>query len=282
MNDSDINLITSLIDGQLSPAEQEEAFARMQAEPALRAAYEEQLGVSSVLGAAPAVTMTAAESTGMRATLRADLHLDDSVAAASTVAGSRWARWWAPISGLAVAGIVLLALVVVPDLGSDDSADDLTAAIAESTSPTAAASPFVSEAPSAGAQEDAADGATATTTAAAAEAEEAEEPESYALAQTDASIAEKDLPLLEPQLYTSSFDSSMLRQIEPETVESQTVDVELLARCFSAEEVAAASVSLVGLTKDGAAVIGIAEDATTGEETVILINLTTCEVSLAE
>ena len=40
MNDSDINLITSMVDGQLSPAEQEEAFARMQAEPALRAAYE--------------------------------------------------------------------------------------------------------------------------------------------------------------------------------------------------------------------------------------------------
>ena len=74
----------------------------------------------------------------------------------------------------------------------------------------------------------------------------------------------------------------MLREIQPETVASESVDVADLSRCFSPEEVAAASVSLVGLTEDGTAVVGIAKDATTGEETVILIDLTTCEVSLAK
>ena len=59
MSDHDLDLITELINGRLSPDERRAALARVAADPELQSEYETQLAVSSLLGDAPAPTMTA-------------------------------------------------------------------------------------------------------------------------------------------------------------------------------------------------------------------------------
>ena len=121
MSDNNLNLITELINGRLSPDERRVALARVAADPELQSEYETQLAVSSLLGEAPPPTMTAAERSEMRTALRQQLHLDD-VPAPVVVAPSRRQRWWAPVAGLAAAAAVIIGVVIVlPDSDSDDS-----------------------------------------------------------------------------------------------------------------------------------------------------------------
>ena len=128
---SDHDLITELISGQLSPEERRAALMRVAADPELQSEYETQLATASLLRDAPAPTMTATERSNLHAALRQQLHLD-IVPAPVAPAPSRWQRWWAPITGLAAAAAVVVgAVVILPDSGTDDS---LQFAAAEVTS----------------------------------------------------------------------------------------------------------------------------------------------------
>ena len=121
MSDNNLDLITELINGRLSPDERRVALARVAADPELQSEYETQLAVSSLLSEAPPPTMTAAERSELRTALRQQLHLDDAPAPV-VLAPSRWQRWWAPVIGLAAAAAVIIGVVIVlPDNGSDDS-----------------------------------------------------------------------------------------------------------------------------------------------------------------
>ena len=81
--------------------------ARVAADPELQSEYETQLAVSSLLGDAPAPTMTAAERSELRTALRQQLNLHEAPPPA-VVAPSRWQRWWAPVAGLAAAAAVIV------------------------------------------------------------------------------------------------------------------------------------------------------------------------------
>ena len=102
MSEHDLDLITELINGHLTPDERRAALSRLAADPELQSEYETQLAVASLLSEAPPPTMTAAERSGLRVTLRQQLNLEDA-SAPVVVASSRWQRWWAPVTGLAAA-----------------------------------------------------------------------------------------------------------------------------------------------------------------------------------
>jgi hypothetical protein len=139
MSNHDQDLVTDLISGRLSPQERRRALARLAEDPALRAAYENQLAVASLLGDAPAPIMTPEERSALRASLVQRLHLDAPPAAVPTPP-SRWQRWWVPATGLAAAAAVIIgAVVILPGGGSDDAAN---VASANFTTTTAAAERF--------------------------------------------------------------------------------------------------------------------------------------------
>ena len=97
MSDHDIDLITELINGHLSPDERRAALARVAADPELQSEYKTQLAVSSLLGDAPAPTMTAAERSELRTALRQQLNLNEAPPPAvvtTTCARGGWGTCW--------------------------------------------------------------------------------------------------------------------------------------------------------------------------------------------
>lgn len=166
MSDHDLDLITELINGRLSPDERRAALARVAADPALRSEYETQLAVATLLGEAPSPTMTAAERSGLHAALRQELHLDNAPAPVP-LAPSRWQRWWAPVTGLAaVAAVIIGAVIILPENGTDDS---VQFAAAEVTSTIQASRSDEAEAGGSADSLASADEEQTTTTAAASE-----------------------------------------------------------------------------------------------------------------
>lgn len=139
MSNHDQDLITDLISGRLSPEERRGALARLAEDPTLRAEYENQLAVASLLRDAPAPVMTPHERSALRASLVQQLHLDAPPAPVPTPP-SRWQRWWGPAMGLAAAAAVIVgAVVILPSGGSNDAAN---VASADLTTTTAAAEQF--------------------------------------------------------------------------------------------------------------------------------------------
>jgi len=182
MSDHDLDLIAELINGNLSPDERRAALARVAADPELRSEYETQVAVASLLSETPAPTMTAAERSEMHTSLRQQLNLDDSPAAA-VAAPSRWQRWWAPVTGLAAAAAVIIGVVIVlPDNGSDDS---LQFAVAEVTSTIEASR---NDGADVAGSADAADGADEERTTTTAAASEEFDPTFTAEDSTDATL----------------------------------------------------------------------------------------------
>ncbi|MFV9672218.1 MAG: hypothetical protein ACNYZH_03245 [Acidimicrobiia bacterium] len=141
MNERNQNLIIDLIGGRLSPDEQRRALNRIEEDSNLRAEYEAQMSALSILEASVQPMMTADERATLHATLRRQLHLDDSPVPV-VAAPSRWQRWWAPIGGLAVAAAVIVgAVVVLPNtLSGSDSDTTFEAASAEITTTAPSAS----------------------------------------------------------------------------------------------------------------------------------------------
>ena len=269
MNDNDLQLIASLIGGELSATERTEALARIQADPELRAAYDEQVAVASMLQGAPPAVLSVTESDALRAALRAQLNLTDTAPAVAAAGPSMWARWWVPLTGLAAAALVVVALVVVPDLAQDDFQE--VGAVLETTVPTAASEPVAPAAEEETATDGVSESVSSTTAAAALEDAGAM---AYVVAPEAAEEDSLELPVVDPDSLTEAdFTSSLSR-----SVERGTLDGVALADCFASSP-GASELTPVGLSEDRSSVYAYATDPATTEQTLVLINLATCEVA---
>lgn len=281
MNDRDRHLIVSLLDGALSATEQEEVRARLQIDAEMRAAYEEQLAVSTALRSAPAVSMSADERNELHGALRAGLFLDDTAAVAPVAAPARrWSRWWAPLAGLATAAVIVTAVVVLPGMFGGEEAAELVSAPAPQTT-AAATAPSLEADPLAGVAEDSAGERHAqepTSTTAAAAAETAEPDATlYSLAATAAPAGELELPVL-----GDDFDADGVESAALDSTTRATIDYNAAAGCFGSAGSVIGEAVLVGtLSVSGDNVVAVITDATTGAETVIIVDLVTCQVTSA-
>ena len=283
MNDRDRHLIVSLLDGALSPTEQEEVRARLQIDAEMRAAYEEQLAVSTTLRSAPAVSMSADERNELHGALRVGLFLDDTAAVAPVAAPApRWSRWWAPLAGLATAAVIVTAVVVLPGMFGGEEAAELLSAPAPQTT-AAATAPSLEADPLAGVAEDSAGERQAreptSTTAAAAAAAETAEPDAalYSLAATAEPAGELELPVL-----GDDFDADGVESAALDSTTRATIDYDAAAGCFGSADSVIGEAVLVGtLSVSGDNVVAVITDATTGTETVIIVDLVTCRVTSA-
>lgn len=129
MNNQDRDLILDLVADRLGQQEAEAALARVSADSDLSASYAEQLSVHLALTDADAVTMTASESSLLRASLAEKLNLADRPAVMRS--RPRQARsWWKPAAGFAGAAavVVVTAVIVLPgSMSSNDTADSAVA-----------------------------------------------------------------------------------------------------------------------------------------------------------
>ena len=280
MNDSDRHLIVALLDGALSPAEQADVRARLEIDPQMKAAYDEQLAVSTALRSAPAVSMTASERDELHAALRAELFLEDTTGVAPVAAPVRvWGRWWKPLTGLAAAALIVTAVVVLPGIIGDEDAADIVSAPAPRTT-VAAAAPSLEADPLGGVAEDSAEEPrvqeqTATTAVAA----ETAEPDAmqYSLAPTTDSSVELELPVLGDNFAADGVEFAALN-----STARATIDYDAAAGCFgSADNVSGEAVLVGTLSVTGDNVVVVITDANTGAETVIIVDLTTCRVTSA-
>ena len=282
MNDRDRHLIVSMLDGALSPTEQEEVRARLQIDAEMKAAYDEQLAVSTTLRSVPAVSMSADERNELHGALRAGLFLDDTTAVAPVAAPvRRWSRWWAPLAGLATAAVIVTAVVVLPGMFGGEEAAELVSASAPQTT-AAATAPSLEADPLAGVAEDSAGELQAqepTSTTAAAAAAETAEPDAtrYSLAATAEPAGEFDLPVLGDDFAADGVESAAL-----DSTTRATIDYGAAAGCFGSADSVIGEAVLVGtLSVSGNNVVAVITDATTGAETVIIVDLATCQVTSA-
>lgn len=289
MNDNDIQLITSLIGGELSPIEQEEAVARVEASPQLRAAYDEQLSVASALRAEPKVSMTAAERSRLNTTLRAELFIEEA-AVPAVVVTSGWNRWWAPLIGLATAAVIIIAVVVAPNVFDDDGSTGVASApSAMTTTPTLASDPLAgavedTDISRGGEQQaDTAEGgeeqAAAASTTMAGAATESAAPDTFSLSLEAApdAPANLELPVLGDDVDVAGVESATRS-----ATEHATVDYASISRCFGqAGETTGEAVIVGSVTQSGDEVVAVVTVTATGEEIVLIINLATCEVTTA-
>ena len=283
MNDRDRHLIVSLLDGALSPTEQEEVRARLQIDAEMRTAYEEQLAVSTTLRSAPAVSMSADERNELHGALRAGLFLVDAAAVAPVAPPARrWSRWWAPLAGLATAAVIVTAVVVLPGMFGGEEAAELLSAPAPQTT-AAATAPSLEADPLAGVAEDSAGERQAqeptSTTAAAAAAAETAEPDAalYSLAATAEPAGELELPVL-----GDDFDADGVESAAFDSTTRATIDYDAAAGCFGSADSVIGEAVLVGtVSVSGNNVVAVITDATTGAETVIIVDLVTCRVTSA-
>lgn len=269
MNDNDLQLIASLVDGDLAAAEEQEARSLIAGDEELQRAYEEQLAVASLLGSEPAAVMTDMERTGLRAALRTELRLDG--AASPPEKSAWWVGWRVPLGGLATVAALLVAFVVVPNLGGGDTAQEALAPAPLTTTAPAAA-------PQAGSAEDnGSSGAdaleeSAPSTTALARDYVASGAQRFALAPTEPSLV--TLPLVEEDW--TGVDG--LGSAVDDATGLTSVDINRILACFEASGSSITDVTLVGV--DGASVVGIGIDPETGAETVVVIDPATCSVSV--
>lgn len=280
MNDNDIDLITSLIGGELPESEAAAAIARIGSDPELRAAHDEQVGVASMLGSAPVVAMTAEETASLHGSLRTELQLDDQPAAVAAAA-SGWSRWWAPMTGLAVAAVVIFAIAVLPDaLDGTDSAEVVSAPPPETTAPASELDTQSTGGALVQPEDDNTSDAFTTTTAASESAavEELEDAtmSQYFMVPQAARASELELPILEETAVAASgFDSALGL-----ATESARVNVAALTACFPGGA-AGSALDPIGVTPDLSVVYAIATDIETGFETSVTIDMSSCEIAEA-
>lgn len=289
MNDADIDLIISLIAGDLPPEEATAARARIEASSELSAAYDEQLAVASTLRTVPAAAMTTGERDALHAGLRRELHLDEELMPAAAPAR----RWWIALSGLATTAAIVFAFAVVPNLLDNDGADVVSAPAAEPTTVAeldtmsdgeASVAPTTTAAADAGADTTQAPDATLqlTTTAATEETAPTEttvaEPTEpvYFLSPVAPRSTTFDLPVLdEAVVATSGLEAAIAAATEVASLPFATI-----AACFTGEsETGDLAVTPAGIDADGSAVYAVATHVDSGDEQTVTIDLDTCSVT---
>jgi len=123
MIDADIELIISLANGELDGQEQIDALAHINADPSLASELATQISMIDAVQSLPAPDMTASERTTLHANLIEQLHLEETPPVA--VPAKRKVTWWQPAIGLASVAAVVFAIVVVPNMLSSSSSDDV-------------------------------------------------------------------------------------------------------------------------------------------------------------
>ena len=135
MNDTDLEIILAVADGQLTGQAKQDALERIAADPELAEELAAQIAAMDGLRSLEPSLMSSSERAALRSALVAQLNLQP---AAPTVAVDKQRRpWWQPVLGLASAAALLLAIVVVPSMLSDNedgSADLVAIALTETTS----------------------------------------------------------------------------------------------------------------------------------------------------
>jgi hypothetical protein len=134
MNEQDRDLILGLTEGTLTGEEAERARARILSDPELASELAVQESVRADLSALPSATLTGAERTALRSSLRERLNLG-TVPQVAPERGRRRLAWWQPVLGVASVAVVVTAIVVLPGTfgGSDDSGDSGGEALTETT-----------------------------------------------------------------------------------------------------------------------------------------------------
>ncbi len=283
MSEHDLNLITDLVSGRLSPGERDEALRYVASDPALQSEYETQLATAALLSDLAAPAMTAEERSTLHAALRQQLHLADAPAPVVPPTPSRWQRWWAPVTGLAAAAAVIVgAVVILPNSGSDDSFEVASPALTETT----VASRNADASADGGADSDGsfADGETeqsvpsseaeTTTTAAAAAEEIAGDAAPGALPH----IVDSDLDSValayaaDPERFASGFASST-KDGSPDA--ARGVDACLVEA--SSNEGTFVVVPVATITVEGADAIVLSVTPPDAEPYFVALDLATCE-----
>ncbi len=262
MNDNDLQLIVSLIGGELTAAEEQAARARIDADAELRTAYDEQRAVAALLAASRAAALTGDERDALRASLKSELRLGEAITTAP--APSRWERWRVPLAGLATAAAVLLAVVVVPDLigggGSAELADAPTALDTTGAPETTAAADFFGEAET----DTGLDGQfAAPSTTAPAEAQE--------FSPTASSL------MLVPVLDDPSLDLDELERAIEDVTGYTSINLDRIEDCLDLVGVGIAELSFLGV--DGSNLLATYVDPDTGQEVVVSVALPSCAVT---
>ncbi len=293
MSEHDLNLITDLVSGRLSPGERDEALRHISSDPALQAEYETQLATASLLSDLPAPAMTADERSTLHAALRQQLHLDDALAPVVAPAPSRWQRWWAPVAGLAAAAAVIVgAVVILPNSGSDDSFEVASAALTDTTVASRNADPSVvgedesdgsfaaedTETPQSGAAAEttttaAASEETTTTAGAGAEGLTGEAPTDALPHLPDGDLSSIALAYAnDPETFASGFDLST-KDGSPDT--ARGVDV-CVAEASSNDD-ASVFVPVATITVDGADAVVLVVTPPDAEPYFVALDVATCE-----
>ena len=127
MNDTDLDIILAIADGQLTGQAKQDALERIAAEPELGEELAAQISAMDGLKSLEPALMTPSERATLRASLMEQLHL--SPAAPAVVSKPQGRPWWQPVLGLASAAALLIAIVAVPSMfsGGDDSSADVVA-----------------------------------------------------------------------------------------------------------------------------------------------------------
>jgi len=213
MNDHDRDLIAALADGRLSGTAAEDALARVAADPEMAAAYAEHTTALSFLGGQDAPTMTAAESSALRASLVGHLGLLPSPEPATSRL-KQTSRWRQSVFGIMTAAAVVTAIVILPGVLSQESAD---------TAPTEAAAAF-----------DEAETSTSTTAAAS---------EAPAAAQLD------DQATLESEESTTDFSGTATDELLGDSV--GLADLVARARGATTDDEVASKLAPLMFSRDG-------------------------------
>jgi hypothetical protein len=298
MNDADIQLISSLIAGDLAPDEAIEATSRIEASAELRAAYDEQLAMATMLRSAPAVEMTGDERNALHAALRSELKLDETTMSPATTRTRN--PWWLALGGLTAAAAAVFAFAVVPNL-IDDGSDIVGAPAAEQTSPSldtfsdgsgdTVAEPDTSQVPPTTAREGESVTTTApvttqaiTTTAVTDETETTETTQAetaepvYFLAPVIARTTSLELPVIDPVIIAASGLQAAIAQ----ATEFVSLQFAVLAACFTGESGSGEiAVAPAGIDAAGSMVFATATHVESGDQEVVAIDLDSCAVTKA-
>lgn len=220
MNDTDLDIILAIADGQLTGQAKQDALERIAAEPELGEELAAQISAMDDLKSLEPALMTSSERAALRTALVEQLNLQP---AAPLVVTTRRRPWWQPVLGIASAAALLVAIIAVPSLlsGSDDSSADIMA-IAPVTTTTFATTELDADRQSSASEGDA---AVTTSTILVPQVAEQEVPEFFAASPSQGETTES--------ISTYESDEAVASGAEDETddtiPDSTTMPLEFVA-----------------------------------------------------
>jgi len=283
MNDSDIEIILALTQGQLSRQAEQGVLSRIEADPELVNELAIQMAAIESLRSVPSPSMTTEERTTLRTNLIEQLHLEPTSAPPVPVA--RKVSWWQPVLGVASVALVVFAIVVVP--GMFRSGADVTEMAAELPSAEGGGAPEPVDTTFAAADSTARDkGATE-----GADGSESAPPElSNDIRSLSGEgyvnlyeVTEEDLPVLLDVLASADTPEVADEKLARVGFSSVTaVDLAVLDRCLEtlADELPSGSLVAIGsTTSSGSQIVHLGVDSGEGIKALISIDIDTCVVT---